>query len=201
MANEPNDRFYDLTAAAAITLRLSGARAVAPTVRLAPRSPGFTSLARLVSPAALAPGPRAAAGAAAEAALPELGLDPLAWSTALDGSAGWSRLLAWCVEGLGAEGAFIVDDRGLVVASHGVLARTVMEERGARLVFAFEQAARVARGVRSLNLELEHGWLVGMRVALSETESLTIGVQAARPLSEAARRRIEEAFARKARSF
>ncbi len=127
------------------------------------------------------------------------------WSSEMMGSAGWRHLVDWCVDAIDADAVFVVDARGLVVAGSGALPAEEVEAAGARLLALFEHADRLLESqgeTRSVNVELELGWLTGLRVAVRrddpEDGTLVVGIVTTRPLSEAARRNITEAFAKKA---
>jgi hypothetical protein len=121
------------------------------------------------------------------------------WTDEMMGSPGWARLLDWCVDNLPASTAFVVDARGLIVGSSGSPAQDEVEEIGARLLIAFEQADQMSPGgSQSITIQRSDGWLVGLRVPLTEYEKLTVGLMTKLPLSSSARLKVEEAFARKA---
>jgi hypothetical protein len=125
-------------------------------------------------------------------------------SAEMMGSSGWGRMLEWCAEALGAKAAFVVDSRGLGIASSGDLAPQQIEETGARLMAAFEQADKLTPALGSalsVSIELdsqESGWLVGIQVEAEEDEKLVVGLMLDRPLSRSARQKIAEAFTKKA---
>jgi len=196
-----NDSFsdradYDLEGAAAICHRLRATKREPAEAEPAPEPPRFVrfSLDRLRFGAE-----RAKPSSTAPQA--DLGSE-IPWSGEMMGSEGWSKMLQWCGEALDADGAFVVDGRGLLVGHHGVLVADTMQEMGARLLMAFEQADQMAPDgalSRSISIQLSRTWLAGMRVAVSDDEMLTIGVVTSRPLSAEARTQIVEAFAKKAR--
>jgi len=127
------------------------------------------------------------------------------WSPEMMGSAGWRHLVDWCLDATDADAVFVVDARGLVVAGSGALPAEEVEAAGARLLALFEHADQLLESqgeARSINVELELGWLTGLRVAVRrddpEDGTLIVGIVTTRPLSEGARRSITEAFAKKA---
>lgn len=191
MSNDPRGSSYDLGGAGAIAGRLTKR---APKPRAASNEPsGFVrfSLDRLRMGA-----PVAAASEPAEAT------EPVPWSPEMMGSPGWAKLLDWCIDAYDADAAFVVDARGLLVGSRGLLPQEEIDEIGARLLIAFEQADHMSPGgSQSMSIERDKTWLLGLRVALNETERLTVGVVTPRPISAAARKQVEEAFTRKARDF
>ena len=103
---------------------------------------------------------------------------------------------------LDADGAFIVDSRGLVVAASGLLGADVVEETGARLIIAFEQGDLALRShgkALSVTVELESGWLVGMRVPVRDDDAgFIVGIAGPLPLTHEARRKIAAEFTKKA---
>jgi hypothetical protein len=198
MSNDRSEHSYDLSGAHAITERLRSRRKRLGTQRPpAPASDGFVrfSLGRINYGAP--PEDPNRVGGQEQADI----VEGIPWSPEMMGSEGWARMLDWCLKALEAEGAFIVDDRGLMIGSRGAMNVQTMEEVGARLLIAFEQADLMCgdKGMsQSMSIEMTEGWLVGMRIPLSGSEKLTFGVVTWRPLSRAARRKIEAAFAKKA---
>lgn len=113
------------------------------------------------------------------------------------GSAGWARLLAWCIAAVGAESAILTDDRGLVIASAGVIDLDLAQGIAARLVIAFHQADRMgAAPSPAMAIQLDAGWLTGLRIEHGG-EPLTLGALARQPLDERARRAVFQALTRK----
>lgn len=116
----------------------------------------------------------------------------------LEGSAGWGRLLDWCVAGVGARSAILADDRGLVIASAGPLDLELAQGIAARLVIAFQQADRMSgQPSPAMVIQLDHGWITGLRIDHGG-EPLTLGALGPTPLDDAARIAIARALARKA---
>ncbi|MCA9620994.1 MAG: hypothetical protein KC731_18355 [Myxococcales bacterium] len=186
--NGSNERSYDLRQAADIAARLRHReRREEPAPEPAPR--GYTSFA-------------AAPPARSGGEMAELGED-VPWSDEMAGSEGWGKILEWCVDAVAADCAFVVDDRGLVIASRGNLPNDVVDETGARHLMAFEHTDRMQpdHPSQSITVELGQGWLSGVRVGAEDGERLTIAVQAALPLSTVARRRLESAFQKKMRGI
>lgn len=111
-------------------------------------------------------------------------------------------MLDWCVSSLDADAAFIVDERGLVIAAAGLLDASSVEETGARLIVTFEQGDQMLRShgqALSVTVELESGCLVGMRVPVRDDEgALIVGIVGPLPLTHEARRKIAAAFTKKA---
>ena len=128
--------------------------------------------------------------------------EDLSWSSEMMGSGGWKAMLDWVVSALDADGAFIVDSRGLVVAASGLLGADVVEETGARLIIAFEQGDLALRShgkALSVTVELESGWLVGMRVPVRDDDAgFIVGIAGPLPLTHEARRKIAAEFTKKA---
>ncbi|MCA9605127.1 MAG: hypothetical protein KC619_06010 [Myxococcales bacterium] len=188
-----DETFYDLSRASAISARLVRLAARPPEPPPAPAPPAsYVRFPRTQ---------RGSAGGPPSTDLRERDLDEVEWSSAMMGSGGWTALLEWCVSAVDGDGAFIVDAGGLVVAIGGNLPTDVMEETGARLSFAFEQGDRMLGGpatVRSIGIELERGWLVGVQVRTVEGMALIVGVVSPSPLSAAARDTLVRVFSKKA---
>lgn len=146
----------DLAAARASSQRLRGqARAV-------PTSGGYVSFP---SRATVAPRPSVPLMARRR---------PLLAPDTRFGPDGWNTLLEACVAAAAADGAFLMDPAGLIVASRGP---HEFEAMGARLMSAFEQADHIdgARGTLSLSIETPRGTLFGLRLAQPEGTFLTLG--------------------------
>ena len=191
MPTDPNDDSFELRSAALLSARLSGG---VPTT--APETPARTyvsfSAARLCfgTPARA---PREGA--------PESEAVELPWSDEMMGSEGWSRMLDWCVSAHEAEGAFVVDGRGLMIGSCGMLGSAELEEIGARLLLVLEQADLMSAALgdaQSASIEMDSGWLTGLRVPIGEADRLVVGMVTAQPLPSGARRAISAAFTKKA---
>ncbi len=117
----------------------------------------------------------------------------------LAGSAGWARLIEWCVVDLGVDSAILTDDRGLVIASAGLIDLDEAQGIAARLVIAFHQADRMgAAPSPAMVIQLGAAWLTGLRIVVGG-EPVTLGVMAARPLDDAARAVLVRAIAHKLR--
>lgn len=105
----------------------------------------------------------------------------------LAGSGGWGRLIEWCVVDLGVDSAILTDDRGLVIASAGLVDLDDAQGIAARLVIAFHQADRMGTARSpSMAIQLATGWLTGLRID-NGGDPVTLGIMAARPLDDAAR--------------
>ncbi|MDH5492544.1 MAG: hypothetical protein OEY14_11390 [Myxococcales bacterium] len=197
MSSAAQDNYYDLREAGTLSARLRSAatRAKPSLVTSAPQGYVQFSLSRLVY-GVDEPSPGASAPALAELSTPIPSSDEMA------GSAGWGRMLEWAVEALDASSAFLVDARGLVVGCEGVLGSDLIDETAARLVVAFEQADLMLGGrggARSVLIELEIAWLVGLRIPFEPYGQLIVAVVSAQLLSAAAREELTAVFERKAR--
>jgi hypothetical protein len=108
---------------------------------------------------------------------------------------------AWCREALGAESVFLLDERGLLVASAGSVAAAEAEGVGARVVFTFEQADAMRRGsdrTRSICVEFGSGFLTAWRFP-AEGIVLTVCVVTPKPLAPGAAAIVARAYASLAR--
>lgn len=189
MSRGPDETAYDLSNARAITERLR-------------RGPSATPVEAPSSQVPYARFPKTRPGIGAPSADETELAEDVPWSTAMMGSGGWTKLLEWYVTSLNAHGALIVDSSGLVIASTGSLATEIVEETGARVSVAFEQGDQMLRtlgSLRTLTLELDRGWLVGIRIHTIEGLSLIIGVVSPRRISASAQQSIADAFSKKAR--
>lgn len=152
------------------------------------------SFVRLAAPEAAAPVAPPAAPAAAPAARP-LPAPP----DDLAGSGGWGRLIEWCVVDLGVDSAILTDDRGLVIASAGLVDLDDAQGIAARLVIAFHQADRMgATRSPSMAIQLATGWLTGLRID-NGGDPVTLGIMAARPVDDATREVLVRAIGNKLR--
>ncbi len=113
--------------------------------------------------------------------------------------ASWESLLVWCRSALAAEGAFVIDGRGLLVSNSGKLTDDDAQAMGARLVMTVDQADEMERGaqVRTLTLDLSTRCLTGVRLQLASGARLTVGVLSLRPLTLSAGALVRRAFASK----
>lgn len=215
MRNDRPDSYYDLEDAARIAARLRPGANRAEEVTASTETRAYVRF----NLSELRFGPRAttdAAPPAAEAVAPPVAASPIAQpfvppqaSTRLEGlseiettgSAGWGKMLDWCVDALDADAAFIVDARGLVIGGAGLLGSGEVEETGARLIVAFGQADRMlsSHGASlSLSVELESGWLVGIRIPSRDDEEFILGIVSNEALSQDIRRELAKAFSKKA---
>lgn len=113
---------------------------------------------------------------------------------ALFGPAIWNEMLALCVEQAHAELAFVVDDQGLVIASHGSEEASLIEGIGARLLIAFEQTDQMsALGDRAESIAIQMGrrWLTGLRMRIDESRPVILGVLGPEVVSQETRERLE----------
>ena len=111
----------------------------------------------------------------------------------------WENLLSWCRTGLAADGAFVIDRRGLLVANSGKLTDEESQAMGARLVVALDQADALdpASPVRTLALDLSTHCLTAIRLQVERGPMLTVGVISLRPLSASAGALVRRAFVSK----
>lgn len=110
------------------------------------------------------------------------------------GPAIWNEMLRYCVESTRAELAFVVDDQGLIIASHGDAEPSLIEGIGARLLIAFEQTDQMgALGEPSESMTIQMGqrWLMGLRMRLDENRLVVLGVLGPEVISEETREALE----------
>ncbi|RLB54569.1 MAG: hypothetical protein DRJ42_08690 [Deltaproteobacteria bacterium] len=213
MSSKRNDSSYDLERAARFSARLKGRDVDAKVARDAEDAEGddssdYVRFSRGGVRFGAPQGTAASAPAAASVPAPAPDSSELVsfdgavpWSGEMAGSVGWGRMLDWCVEALEAEAAFVVDGRGLTIAASGSLPQADIDETGARLTVAFEQADELAGtlGIAlSVSVELDTGWLVGILVPGADDDKFTVGVVLPRALSNDARQKIAAAFTKKA---
>lgn len=111
----------------------------------------------------------------------------------------WGSLLEVCMEITSADAAFILDDRGLLLASVGTVDADEATDVGSRIIEAMDQLGRartLGDDVESLSVMYapRKVWLTGMRIAGRADDSYTIGVVGALPLVKRMRQAIREAF-------
>lgn len=156
------------------------------------------SFVRLAAPEAAAPVAAPAATAVTPAAAPAARPLPSPPED-LAGSGGWGRLIEWCVVDLGVDSAILTDDRGLVIASAGLVDLDDAQGIAARLVIAFHQADRMgATRSPSMAIQLATGWLTGLRID-NGGDPVTLGIMAARPVDDATREVLVRAIGNKLR--
>lgn len=114
---------------------------------------------------------------------------PPAPPLALTTGGSWDAMLEEWVRQVPAIAAFIVDDRGLLMAAAGALAANVLEGSGARLAEALrhlEHLPATTAASRTVLVEYDGEWLTGIRVHHGDGE-LIIGVIGDRPMTPTAR--------------
>ncbi len=167
-----NVSWSDLESAAALSRALAPGGTAPAAVVSAPPS-AATAYARL---------PRAAVAPAAPLPVPEL----LELRT-------WEEFLTWSLEETRATAGFVVDAQGFVLASRGPAPGDGFEGIGALLLAGMDQLDTVdpaAGRARLLELQLEHGFLVGVRADAGELGRMLIGFQGARWLTDDVRDRL-----------
>lgn len=97
----------------------------------------------------------------------------------------WNHLLDGCLASADASAAFLIDGHGLVVATRGNLSAEAAESIGARLMIALDQSAQLlSQGAASVvALEIDLGWLTGLRSGDKRARPLTLGLLGSGPLS------------------
>lgn len=115
-------------------------------------------------------------------------------ATSSFGPALWNEMLRACVESTRAELAFVVDDQGLIIASHGDAEPALIEGIGARLLIAFEhtdQMSALGEPSESIAIQMGQRWLTGLRTRLDENKLVVLGVLGPEVISQEARETIE----------
>lgn len=120
----------------------------------------------------------------ARKAAPESVFGAFASTSSPFGADVWNHLLDGCLATADAQSAFLIDAQGLVVATRGALSAEAAESIGARLMVALDQSAQLLQpGAPSVAaLEMELGWLTGLRSSDNRSRSLTLGIVAQGPL-------------------
>jgi hypothetical protein len=187
----------DLNRARELSRKLSAVAPGAPPPA-APAAPIAAPRFAAAQVKGVAPAPGAAAAAApgatplpGAAAPPPLRMPPPPTTTTFEGRT------SWCRDALAAEAVFLLDERGLLVASAGSVQSAEAEGVGARLVFTFEQADAMKRGTdrtRSITIEFGSSFLTGWRFPL-EGVTLTLGVVTAKALPAGAAAIVARAYA------
>ncbi len=121
---------------------------------------------------------------------------------ALPPSEDWASLLAWVRLACSALEVFLIDGRGLLVASSGDISKERAESMGARLVLAFEQADRMEESAsqsRSIVIDFGDVVLTGIRIPLPEGGTLVVGIAGKELPQNEARAEVERVLTRRAR--
>lgn len=111
------------------------------------------------------------------------------------GERAWNAYLEWAIASAPAEGAFFVDDHGLVIATRGALPSDDLESSATRFVLALDQAARIdptAPAASAVVVDVGERWWTGLRVA----SSIVLVLVGATPIPRARAARIAQALAR-----
>ncbi len=98
----------------------------------------------------------------------------------------WKRLLDDCLALCQGSGAFLMDEQGLVVARGGLSDAEAVDVLAARLTVTFQQAERMSHregGASTICIELDEGWLTGLKVPIEGTGPLVVGLIADGPVS------------------
>jgi hypothetical protein len=167
MSNDPSDRSSDLGFARAIARRLRGP--VVPSV----------------APSVVSRGPRYVRFDSRRFVGVHEGSTPPLEEGDRWGSDNWNQFLDDCLEISRAKSAFVMDEHGLVVSVRGVDDSEALEVLGARLTVTFQQADRMSHrpeGANTVCIELEDGWLTGLKYAVPGAGSLIVGVMADAPV-------------------
>lgn len=167
MSNDPSERSSDLGFARSIARRLRG-----------PAQPS-------AAPSVVSQGPRYVRFDARRFSGGSMGSIPPPEGEDRWGSDNWNQFLDDCLEICRATGAFVMDEHGLVVSVRGMQDGEALEVLGARLTVTFQQADRMSHrpeGANTVCIELEDGWLTGLKYAVTGAGSLIVGVMADAPV-------------------
>jgi hypothetical protein len=187
---------FDLNRARELSRKLTLVEPAAPQAAPALPTPPLRFTATQVKgvppPPVAAPAAVANGGAAAAApAAPPLRMPPPPTTTTFEGRT------TWCRDALSADAVFLLDERGLLVASAGTVQSGEAEGIGARLVFTFEQTDAMKRGTdrtRSITIEFGNSFLTGWRFPL-EGVVLTLCVVTSKALPPGAAAIVARAYA------
>jgi hypothetical protein len=121
------------------------------------------------------PPPSHATGA--ETAGPEK--PPITAPPAPDTFTNWDDCIAWCMQAMCAEAAFVVDSQGFVIATRGRIPAHGFECTGAELVYAMDQLERIdpeAGNLLWIDLDYNKRRLVGFITPARESEYFVVGM-------------------------
>ena len=91
----------------------------------------------------------------------------------------WEDCIAWCMELLGAEAAFVVDSQGFIIATRGLVPAHGFECTGAELVYSMDQLERIdseAGKLSWIDLDYDKHRLVGFVTPGDATEYFIVGI-------------------------
>lgn len=111
--------------------------------------------------------------------------------------ASWNQLLHWSLGAKQATSSFILDGRGLLVASSGDVSEMQAAEVGAHLTVAFERTGRMrplGSAAESFSIQFADCWITGFHVRLSKPRSLTMAILGPEPVRGEARLAIRRAL-------
>lgn len=111
----------------------------------------------------------------------------------------WNRLLDDCLAVCSGRSGFLMDEDGLVVALRGMDDSDVLEVLGARLTVTFQQADRMSHredGASTICIELDEGWLTGVKFPVEGGGPLVIGLMAELPIAGDAKKEVFDLLAR-----
>ena len=111
----------------------------------------------------------------------------------------WNRLLDDCLAVCSGSSAFLMDEDGLVVSVRGMNESEALEVLGARLTVTFQQADRMSHredGASTICIELDDGWLTGVKYPVEGTGPLVVGLLAESPIAGEAKKEIFELIER-----
>ncbi len=96
----------------------------------------------------------------------------------------WNDLMRWAGDPPPAQGAFLVDNTGLVIANHGHIDDLFVQGIGGRLSLVYEQTDRIKSMGRSSWLAVHHDqqWLVSVRVKVSKSKQVVFASRGPVPM-------------------
>jgi hypothetical protein len=91
----------------------------------------------------------------------------------------WEDCIAWCMQAMRAEAAFVVDSQGFIIATRGRVPAQGFECTGAELVYAMDQLERIdpeAGKLYWIDLDYDKHRLIGFVTPLEGAEYFIVGM-------------------------
>jgi hypothetical protein len=96
----------------------------------------------------------------------------------------WEDCIAWCMQAMRAESAFVVDSQGFIIATRGRVPSHGFECTGAELVYSMDQLERIdpeAGKLYWIDLDYDKHRLVGFVTPAEDMEYFIVGMVAPDP--------------------